>query len=415
MAMMAIARTVQHNLIGKLLNHGLVFLINILIVRMAGAGDSGHYFNELYLLNILVFMGSAGMDYAAVRVLSVHPGLLAKIMRFFSAWVLGFTILLVSLLFLFTHTWNEWFRQPNWAILVFSIGNLMLILARGVLSALKRFNQQNLVLALLHLAFLGWLGYHYVNHHPVSIESIAVGYGLMCILQGFLLWFACMKQQSEHVPGWNKIHFIRSGLGIMVSALVYFAFLRVDNFFVEKYDEPVVLGNYVQCGKIGQYFLYFSSIISSTLLPFLSGGDAVKGYREWNGLMKPYVLMLIVAAVFLALGGYWFFPWLFGPEFTEMYTFLMILLPGYISLGMLTLINAVYISRGSIRYMFWGDLAGLVIVCSLDALLVPEQGAVAAAWVSSLAYMGLFLYMLAGLKKQFTLPVLPSGIKDAGV
>lgn len=412
--MMAIARTVQHNLVGKLLNHGLVFLINILIVRMAGAGDSGHYFNELYLLSIFVFIASAGMDYAAVRILSANPGLLAAIMRFFSVWVLAFTILMGILLYLFTHAWHQWFSQSQWAILLFSAGNLMLILSQGVLSAFKKFNQQNLLLAIVHLFFLCWLAYHYINLMPVPIETIALGYGLMCILQGILLWFACMRQRTDFAPGWNRAGFIRSGLGIMVSALLYFAFLRVDNFFVEKYDNPITLGNYVQCGKIGQYFLYFSSVISSTLLPFLSGGKALTGYREWLGLMKPYVLMLMAAAAMIALTGYWLFPWIFGPEFTEMYAFMLILLPGYVCLGMLTLINAVYISRGSIRYIFWGDLAGLVLLSCLDALLVPAQGAIAAAWVSSLAYMGLFLYMLAGLKRQFTIPVIPAGMKEAG-
>ena len=51
---------------------------------------------------------------------------------------------------------------------------------------------------------------------------------------------------------------------------------------------------------------------------------------------------------------------------------MIILLPGYVCLGMLTLINAVYISRGNIRYLFWGDLGGLVLLLLLDLWLVPD-------------------------------------------
>jgi peptidoglycan/LPS O-acetylase OafA/YrhL len=48
-----IAGILKQNIAGKLLNHLAVFVINILMVRMAGASWSGVYFNEIYLLNFI--------------------------------------------------------------------------------------------------------------------------------------------------------------------------------------------------------------------------------------------------------------------------------------------------------------------------------------------------------------------------
>lgn len=399
---MNIARILQHNVIGKLLNHGLVFLVNILVVRLTGAAASGHYFNELYVLNIIVFIFSAGLDYSAVALIARNPSLVKKIHRHLGLMVIFFILVMVAWAFISLPNMNGYFRQPAWAMVLFSTGNLLLVFYQGVLSALKKFNLQNILLGVTNLLFLSYLYWTYLERHEAPVEDIAILYAVLFLIQGtlmFLFSLPASNAQEVHLP---RAAFYRSGLLIMASSLLYFIFLRADNFFVQKYSTGVTLGNYVQCGKIGQYFLYFSSIISSTLLPFLSAESAITGYRDWYKLMRPYVFLIILAAVLIALFGHAAFPWLFGSEFKEMNGLMIILLPGYVCLGMLTLINAVYISRGNIRYLFWGDLGGLVLLLLLDLWLVPDGGAYTAAAISSSCYILLFLYLLAGLKRQFT-------------
>lgn len=207
---------------------------------------------------------------------------------------------------------------------------------------------------------------------------------------------------------WNI--FIRAGVYIMISSLIYFVFLRLDNFFVQKYTDPVTLGNYVQCGKIGQYFLYFSSVISSTLLPFIRSEKVGTSFSEWTKMMKPYVILLCCGALVIALGGKSILPWLLGKDFTGVYPLLLVLLPGFVCLGALTLMNAVYIGKGNIKKILIGDIMGLLIVVGFDAWLVPEYGAPAAAIISSGAYCIVFIYLVIGFKKQFSLPAKTSAI-----
>jgi len=56
----------KNNIIGKLLNHLIVFFINVLIVRLIGIDKSGFYFNELYVINFIAFMFSIGFDYSVI-------------------------------------------------------------------------------------------------------------------------------------------------------------------------------------------------------------------------------------------------------------------------------------------------------------------------------------------------------------
>lgn len=398
---MNIAQILQHNLIGKLINHGLVFLVNLFIVRLTSPGESGNYFNELYLLNALAFLFSAGLDYSAVSLISKNPSHQARIHRLLGLVTVIFVLVLTGFVFLLHSPTGHFFQQPALAILLFATGNLLLIFYQGILSALKKFNLQNLLLGISNLVFLGYLLGRYGPSGRAAIEDLALAYGILFFVQGIAMFLVSRKRPGTNDPSLPAAGFYRSGLLIMFSSLLYFVFLRADNFFVEKYCSPVTLGNYVQCGKIGQYFIYFSSIVSSTLLPFLASESAINSYKEWIALMRPYAWWLLIGASLIALTGHTVFPLLFGEAFGEMYGLMVILLPGYLCLGMLTLINAVYISRGNVRVIFWGDLLGLLLVVGFSYWLVPRYGVRAAAMTSSVAYIIVFLFLLSGLRKQF--------------
>jgi len=408
--MINIATILKHNVIGKLLNHLLVFFINVYIVRLLGASGSGFYFNELYILNFVVFIFSAGLDYAAIALLAQEPKLLPVLNKMLFTVVLVFAAAIILYSYFIMPSSVHYFQQPAIAIIFFSIGNLLLIFYQGVLSALKKFNLQNIVLGTCNLLFLAYLMFFFHPGDNGFLKQISIAYAVLIFVQGLLMFFFSMTRDIPKETSVRWPVFIRSGIYIMISSLVYFAFLRVDNFFVERYSNEITLGNYVQCGKIGQYFLYFSSIISSTLLPFISTETIGASFAEWKKMMTPYIILICIAAIFIASTGHYIFPLVFGNDFKEMNGLMMILLPGFVCLGMLTLLNAVYIGKGNIRKIFLGDLMGLLLVLVFDALLVPRYGAYAAAIISSTAYCLVFLFLLGSFKKQFSLPSKRSSI-----
>lgn len=396
-----IADILKHNLVGKMINHGCVFFINVLLVRMLGSSLSGSFFNELYLFNFIAFIASMGLDYAAIRFYGQNHAFLHSINR---KLLLVATISTVFFVLIFTgisaFSLSDWVTH-TFAGILFCSGNLLMILYQGVLSARKQFNLQNIILGVTNFVYLFLLYYLYSSGKVLNIGTLAKSYAVLFLVQGICLMAFSFRNEPSVKMEISLRPMIKHGIWIMISSLIYFAFLRADNFFVEKYSTDNSLGSYVQCGKIGQYFLYFSSIISSTILPFIRSEKISVSLAEWKSLMKPYIAILILTTAIVAIAGPWVFPVLFGAGFENMHHLMWIFLPGFFCLGLLTLMNAVYIGNNNIRRIFTGDSIGLLLVLVLDYLLVPKYGAKAAALISSISYVVVFLYLLAGFKKNF--------------
>ncbi len=398
---MNLALLLRQNLVGKLLNHALVFFINILLVRIFGASQSGFYFNELYILNFIAFFFSLGLDYSAIEWISKNREYVKSIHSIFVKLLILVAIVLLGILF-FILFFDIHFSsvQTLYACVLFIIGNLMMILFQGILSALKKFNIQNKILLITNGLYLLLLWGLLFFQFQKIIQVALMGYAILFCIQGSLLLMVSFEKNNDSAVTFSKVSFIKYGGSLMISSLIYFCFIRVDNFFVEYYCNPVVVSNYVQCGKVGQYFIYFSSIVSSTIIPFIASGTME--YKDWVKLVLPYVVVIFIGAFLLAFSGCMLYPFLFGAPFKEMQTYMLIFLPGFVSLSLLTLLNSVYIGKRNIRKIFMGDVLGLVLVLGLDFFIVPLYGALSAALISSGVYCLVFLFLCRGFKNNFT-------------
>ena len=65
------------------------------------------------------------------------------------------------------------------------------------------------------------------------------------------------------------------------------------------------------------------------------------------------------------------------------------------------ILNSIYIGKGNIKKILIGDAIGLTLVFSLDVFFIPNYGAIAAAIISSIAYMIVAFYLWYDLKNQF--------------
>jgi len=397
---MKIGQLLKQNLIGKLFNHAIVFCINILLVRILGVTQSGYYFNELYVLNFIAFFFRIGLDYSAIEWISKDISLVKKIHN-------AFTKLLVIALGCLMMGWFvfSFFNctikhvQTFWVLILFATGNIMMILFQGILSALKKFNLQNWVLILSNFSYLIFLLLLIYIKYANMIHVSIIGYALLFFIQGFIMLLLSIPKNTKSSVELSWTPFFKHGAFIMISSLIYFCFVRVDNFFVEHYCDAATLSNYVQCGKVGQYFIYFSSIVSSTIIPFVASENV--DYKEWRKIVKPYVAILLLGAIFLAAFGRLLYPLIFGEAFIQMQQYMIIFIPGFLALSILTLLNSIYLGKRNIKKIFRGDLLGLLLVLLLDCLFVPLYGAIAAAIISSCVYCIVCMYLLFGVKNEF--------------
>ncbi len=373
-----------------------------MIARLMGVSFSGHYFNELYLINFFVFVFSFGLDYAAIAWISRNPELRPLIHRKLVMLTLLFFLFVAGFLFFVLPILPYSFNQPLLAYLLFAIGNLMLTIFQGLLTSLKKFKLQNTILLSVNTLFAVYLACLFNQNETKQLMlNVSIGYASVFFIQGALmLYFSFEKTKNTHIE-MDWITFLKYGFYMMISSVVYFVFLRADNFFVEKYADSKILSNYIQCGKIGQYFIYFTSIVSSSIIPYLSSEKKELSFRQWKRITAPYILLMIFSSIILFFTGKFIYPFVFGNGFNEMNSIMQILLPGYLCLGILTLLNSVYIGNKNVRRIFWGDFIGLLFIIVLDYFFAPIYGVKGITIISSLAYCFLCIYLFIGFKKQF--------------
>jgi O-antigen/teichoic acid export membrane protein len=395
---------IRYNLLLKGLNHGLVFLINILLVRALGASVSGIFFNDLYCLSALAFLGSLGLDYTVIASIASSP-------NSFSFWVkkigqFAFLILpiLFGLIFSLVH-FKIITSQHLTVAVIFTFGQLLSILFQGLMSAIKAFKIQNYILLSTNLLLLFYLVLITYNINQIQISSLYLALAITIFSQGIAIGLAAflVKKTKEKPSNSELFNGLKHGVVVMISTVIYFFFIRVDGFFVEQITDPKSLSIYVQCGKVGQYLLLFASLVSSSFIPFISEENEYHPKKDWQKIISPYFYILFLMALLIFFTGKWVFPWLFGSDFNDMYKLMNILLPGYLALGCLTLLNAFYIGKKMIRRMLIGDVLGLSLILSLNILLYSFKNVEWIATASSFSYFLLFLFMGIGIRKRLGL------------
>lgn len=397
-------KDIRNNLILKIMNHGLVFLINVLMVRLLGGAQSGSIINHLYWLTSLSFLCSLGLDYAAIQAISSHPNSYRKWFSFLS--VVSFIgIPFIFLLIFILSKIMDFKIQSIGLTVLFASGQTIILLFQGLLNSVKRFMAQNAVLLTTNFILCMCFFLFFISQKPVSINLIFTLVSVNMFLQGLIMATIAFPKKDINVTLSDGIDkkAIFHGFKIMISTLVYFFFIRTDHFFAEKYADPISFGNYVQCGKMGQYFLLFASMISVTLLPFISEHKQVNQHNSWFSVLRPYVIIMVAIAFCILIAGKFLFPLLFGNAFTEMHQIMNILLPGYLALGLLTLLNAFYIGKGMLKRMIIGDICGLIVLLLLNLFYSRNGNVFVIAIISSSCYIGLFLFMFYGVKKRLEL------------
>ena len=392
---------IRYNLLLKALNHGLVFLINILLVRSLGASLSGVYFNDLYWLSALAFLGSLGLDYTVIAVIASNTNQFSFWCKKIWQWTFLFLPLMCGLIFFLFH-FSIISSQTIIIASIFTFGQLLSILFQGLLGSIKAFKAQNKILIITNLIFLAFLGITHLTSFQIQPSLIFKAMAFTVFAQGMLLGIVSwqIKKTTAHPTNSDFWESIKHGVVVMISTVIYFFFIRVDGFFVEHISTPNQLSMYVQCGKIGQYFLLFASLVSSSFIPFISEEKESQNNKDWQKILFPYALLMVIMAFLIFILGKWIFPWLFGPAFETMYKLMNILLPGYLALGFLTLLNAFYIGRKKINRMLIGDAIGLAIILAINLLLLKYKNIEWIATTSTCCFFLLFLFMGVGIKKR---------------
>lgn len=370
----------------------LVFGMNLLTVRLMGAENSGHFFNTLYAWNFFALLISCGLDFSVNHYLQRYPEAKQAMFQLINRLSLAIGVLVLLGMFLFLKLRQDdkgWFTPAGF---LYFMGATWMILWLGWLSAERKFACINRWLIITNSVFLIIIAWQCRDTTPKDVAVFLMNaYAGLTLLQSIGLWFFSNPKanlSAVSVPElYKKIW--RYGFRVLLAALFYFLFLRIDLFFLQQTGNMIALSQYQQTGKLGQYFLYFAAMIGSTMLPF----SKTLTLDEWKKAVIPYIKGMTLAALGFSLIGQWVFPILFGNDFQGMDIYFWILSPGFLALACVTLMNSWLMGKGALTVIILADFTGCVCMIGLDAWLIPHGGAIAASIISSCCYVGMAFFL----------------------
>ena len=191
----------------------------------------------------------------------------------------------------------------------------------------------------------------------------------------------------------------RLGLRAYPPLLLGFLLIKSDVLVLRLMRGASETGVYSIASQIVDVALILPTTIGALVL-----ASVVRSERPASELlraMRPAALAVGGLALGMLAFGHWAILWVFGRPFVGAYPALVLLLPGFVALALQGLLGQYFASRGFPVFVSVYWLLGLIVNVSLNLLLVPRFGLLAAAGSSSVAYGLVFLLMLRRFRAEY--------------
>lgn len=373
-----------------------VVVITSQVLGAEGRGKIGYYLLIITLAQSIVeFLGGSAIINMSPKHKTINLLLPSYVLSFIVSFgLLGYLMVYAQLDFV-----NSLYMAFCCLFLGLSSMNLSFILGR------KQINQRNLIYLFLNLIFLGSIYYFYWMGKNSSDYFGYFRMFMFAYLIGFVLSFIKVFQVS------NKEDFIRfewkkdlffygflSQCGQLVNLLNY----RISYFFIESNYGMAKLGIFSNAMTIGDMMK-----ISGQSIGMVQHNKIVNHHKDVHYglritpryLALNSILYLIQWFVILLLPGF-FWSWLLGAEFESLKAILILLLPGFVLLGISTIYAHFFHAINEFKTVFLANAIGLIVLVTGSVLMMPLYGFNGILYAIDLGYASILIVLLIDYYKK---------------
>lgn len=200
----------------------------------------------------------------------------------------------------------------------------------------------------------------------------------------------------------SAIPFLAAGLRLGVRAwpvlLIPFLLIRSDLLIVRVLRGAREAGIYSIAGQFIDLALVLPVTITTLILPAIV--QASQPAEAVRVAFRPTALVLAGLSISAAAGGWFVVRAVFGESYAGAYPALLLLLPGFVCLGLEGLLAQYFAAKGYPAVIALSWLLALGLNVSLNVLFVPRFGFLAAAATSSIAYSVIFALLAVRFRKE---------------
>ncbi len=373
------------------------FVLNIIIARHFDAAITGWIYYLFTVFSFFTLIGSFSLEAGLIYFGSKKEISLEKLTGFSILWIFFVAILIVLIYFVLLIIGMKIPLIKFQYALLFISGSILLTFITGLFYARQNYVTSNVVGISVNL-FLIVLLLNIKATSPLNNEAFIYIYFGSFLLAGIVLLFLLFKKLSRANFEWIRQYDLRKifrySLLVFLSNVVFFLLYKIDYWFVNRYCDPEELGNYIQISKIGQLFLFLPGILAGSLFPLIAGNHIARLEDALKTISRTVFFLYLLSCGLLAIFGNWLFPFVFGESFSGMYLPFLFLIPGILSLSMVSPMAAYFSGKNKVSVNLVGSILALIVIVAGDALLIPRYGIIAAAAVSSAGYITYHIFVL---------------------
>ena len=404
------------NIVYRILNVAVVFLITVLLSRLTGA--AGYGVLSLLIANTTIFNLVSGLGSDAGITFNTASGRLssAHILTFIGS-ILLFQVILLLIVEASAWLFNGQFLlfktdqlQYAWRGFVFLISISLVEKYTALFNGKHLFSLVNRVLLASNLLMLVLFAgiYYFTPGRPV-LFFISL-YVLLSFLQAIFLiitYHSTFKQPiAWEMPGKAAIAaFFSYSLFALVINIIQFLAYRMDYWILDHYRGNEELGWYALAVRLSQLFWILPLLFASMILPAVADTASTYDENRMQSLVRGMNLLNILSGLVLFVIAPVLIPFLFGREYVNSIILLQFLLPGVILFCIATLLAAYFAGQKKLQVNFWGSFLCFAVILTLDLLLIPSLGMKGAAIASSVGYGITGLYFIIMYCSFNNLPV----------
>lgn len=408
---MSLRRLIVQSILWRGVYFVSVLILNIMIARYYEASYSGLLYFVVNSYALVVIVGSLSLESGLSYYLASGRVQANEIIIFSVFWSIGVTAIIGTFLYglIYKGVLSGLYEQYYGISVLFIGGNILSSFFGALFYARKSFFLPNLLMTSVNLFLIILLPF---TNHFISLEHYLNFYFGGFMFQGILLTLAFFfifgwKRKLVFPSGAKVVGIFKYAFQALAANVLFFLLYRIDYWLVERYCSASELGNYIQVSKLVQLFLVIPGMIAGAVFPASALGNEMDIKSRLLLIIRVYTSFCLVLCLIIVMLGQSFFPFLFGSSFDSMYRLFLLIIPGILSLSMVTILASYFAGRNQVGINVAFCLAGLFILIPVDLLVIPRWGADAAALTSSFAYLGAL-----GILVYFFLKNTSASIKD---
>lgn len=395
---MSFTKHLYQSLFWRILYYLSLLLLTIIIARYYEASLSGWFNYLISFAGLFVLISGLSLESAIGFYCSKENADISSFILFIFFWCILIALIGVAVIFILYYYGIKLDGQFLFiSLLIYIVGNLLISFTQSVFIARYNFKICGLVSIIFNLSLIALLFVTTILKQRVDLSLFIIIYSSSFFIQGLLLWYILIKKYNIKMYKGILFPFSKPlfhyALPAFIGNLIFFLVYRIDYFFVHKFCDDTMLGNYIQVSKMAQLFLIIPASIAAVIFPATAKGEP--GIEQkMKAISRFLVSFFLIVITILVLSGKWLFPWLFGNSFNKMYQTFLPLIPGILSLVIISILGAYFAGKDLVRINLIGAFLALIIIVSIDLLLIPVLQIRGAAIACSISYTSYLAYLL---------------------